>query len=290
MAPTKSTRRTAAKSTQPTAPPNRTEPHRIDTQAVRLVQSKLTADWLTRSVEDRDYGADMMLEAFDGNKPTGILVLLQIKGHAASFGSNLSMAVPVKTLLYARMFQTPFFLVTVSLEDNAAYFVWLQKYINVRLRSENKRWDRQEHVTIHFPKDNILNAEGLTKIRSLVTYTAHRDAGITFLANLVWLAKIVRELESGAGKPALEQALLRLKEIERLEEFLSAYEEHVDYPDLERFRKVLTKAMSYGSYDYGDDDFVDSEMTKLHQIQLMFLSQDDVDEFVVGNSEEDLPY
>lgn len=73
-----------------TLPPRRTETHRIDTQAVRVVRSKLTPDWVERSVEDRDYGIDMMLEAFDGDQPTGILILLQIKGHAGRFGDDMA--------------------------------------------------------------------------------------------------------------------------------------------------------------------------------------------------------
>jgi hypothetical protein len=273
-----------------TSPPNRTEPHRIDTQAVRVVRTKLTPDWLERGAEDRDYGIDMMLEAFDGNRPTGVLILFQIKGHAASFEQEISMAVPVKTLLYARMFQTPFFLLTVSVADNRAHFVWLQKYINTRLAIEHKRWERQEHVTVHFPRDNVLDESGLKKIRSLVTYTAHRDAGFSFLANLIWLRRYIEEFDSGAGKPALEQALLHLKEIERLDEFLQAYEDQVEGLDLELLRKTLEKAKSYGHYDYGDDEVVNDEMTKLSQIELMFLSRDEVDAFVSENSDEDLPY
>jgi hypothetical protein len=278
------------KASEVTSPPNRIETHRIDTQAVRVVRTKLTPDWLERNIEERDYGIDIMLEAFDGNRPTGVLILFQIKGHAASFGEDISMAVPVKTLLYARMFQTPFFLLNVSVEDNTVYFVWLQKYINTRLASENKRWERQEHVTVHFPKDNVLDESGLEKIRSLVTYTVHRDAGFSFLANLIWLKRCVEEFESSSEKPALEQALAHLREIERLDEFLSVYEEQVDGLDMDRLKKTLGKAKSYGYYDYGDDKVVDEEMTKLHEIELMFLSKDDVDAFVAENSDEGLPY
>lgn len=273
-----------------TSPPNRIEPHRIDTQAVRVVRTKLTPDWLERGVEDRDYGIDMMLEAFDGDRPTGILILFQIKGHAASFKQEISMAVPVKTLLYARMFQTPFFLLTVSVADGRAHFVWLQKYINTRLILEDKRWERQEHVTVYFPRDNILDEDGLEKIRSLVTYTAHRDAGFSFLANLIWLKRYVDEFESDAGQPALEQALVHLKEIERLDEFLETYEEQVEGLDLELLRRTLEKAKSYGCYDYGDEEVVSGEMTKLSQIELMFLSKDEVDAFVSENSDEKQPY
>ncbi len=270
--------------------PKRIEAHRIDTQAVRVVRNKLTPDWLERGLEDRDYGIDMMLEAFDGDRPTGVLILFQIKGHAASFKQEISMSVPVKTLLYARMFQTPFFLLTVSVADDRAHFVWLQKYINTRLTSEHKRWERQEHVTVHFPRDNVLNGVGLEKIRSLVTYTAHRDAGISFLANLIWLKRYVDEFESGAGKSVLEQALVHLREIEMLEKFLETYEDHVEGLDLELLRMTLDKAKSYGQYDYGDDKVVNDEMSRLSQIELMFLSKDEVDAFVSENSDKDLPY
>ncbi len=55
-----------------TLPPQRTDEHRIDTEAVRVVRNQFTSDWEERSVEGRDYGMDMMVEAFDGNSPTGI--------------------------------------------------------------------------------------------------------------------------------------------------------------------------------------------------------------------------
>lgn len=273
-----------------TSPPKRSESHRIDTQAVRVVRSKLTPDWVERSVEDRDYGIDMMLEAFNGDQPTGVLVLLQIKGHAGAFEDDIVMAVPVKTLLYARMFQTPFFLVNVSLEDEAAHFVWLQKYMNTRLTTENRRWNRQAHVNIHFPRDNILNDIGLAKIRSLVKYTVHRDLGFTFLGHLIWLEQRIHEFSQGNDKPVLEQALIHLREISKLDEFLGDYEEHLNGLDLDRLRNTLSKALAYGMFDDEDHIVVDKEMESLHAIQLIFLAQDEIDGFVAEHSNEGLPY
>lgn len=273
-----------------TSPPKRSETHRIDTQAVRVVRSKLTPDWVERSVEDRDYGIDMMLEAFDGDQPTGVLVLLQIKGHAGAFGDDIVMAAPVKTLLYARMFQTPFFLVNVSLEDKAAHFVWLQKYINTRLTTENRRWDRQAHVNVHFPQDNVLDDIGLAKIRSLVKYTVHRDLGFTFLGHLIWLEQHIHEFSQGGGKPVLEQALIHLREISKLDDFLGSYVEHVDGLDLDQLKNALSKALAYGMFDDDDHIVVDEEMESLHSIRLMLLSQDEIDGFVAEHTNEGLPY
>lgn len=273
-----------------THPPKRGDTHRIDTDAVRVVRSKLTADWVERSMEDRDYGIDMMLEVFDGDKPTGILVLLQIKGHEAGFGPEIVMPVPVKTLLYARMFQAPFFLLNVSVKDNAVYFVWLQKYINTRLASENNEWDRQGHVNVYFPKDNLLDEKGLRKIRKLVKYSAHQDAGFTFMANLMWLRRNVGDFHNGGGRESLEQALVHLLEIDKLDHFLDKYDDVVGVLELDGLRKIFSKAKAYGQYDYGDEDVVNEGMDKLQQIENLFLSRDEMDAFIAENSDEHLPY
>lgn len=242
-------------------------------------------------MEDRDYGIDMMLEAFDGKSPTGILVLLQIKGHEGAFGSEeVSLSVPVKTLLYARMFQAPFFLLNVSIADSRVHFVWLQKYINTRLTAENPRWNRQDSVKIYFPHDNVLNEAGLAKIRSLVTYVVHRDMGISFLSHLIWLRQYVEEFHVGKGRPALEQAIHRLREIEKLGPFLATYEEFCPGLNLEKMRIALAKAKSYDEFDYGDDKFVDDQLSQLHAIEMMFLEKDEAEAFVAENTDCDFPY
>lgn len=274
-----------------TMPPNRGKTHRIDTEAVRLVRTQLTSDWIERSVEERDYGIDMMLEAFDEENPTGILILLQIKGRKGSFGSDeVSLSVPVKTLLYARMFQAPFFLLHASIEDKQVHFVWLQKYINTRLSLDSPRWDRQEHVNIYFPKDNIFDESGLFKIRSLVTYITHRDMGITFLGHLIWLQHHIDNFHQGQHKHEMEQAISRLKEIIKLKSFLATYEDNSDDLDLEELRLVLEKTKAYGTFDHGHIELIDTQLTCLHAIEMMFLSKDEQDAFVVENLDTDLPY
>ncbi|WP_122170811.1 DUF4365 domain-containing protein [Burkholderia stabilis] len=276
-----------------TLPPKRSDEHRIDSEAVKVVRNLLTADWEERSVEGRDYGIDMMVEAFDGDDPTGTLVLFQIKGLQASFGSEgVSLSVPVKTLLYARMFQAPFFLVHASVADKRAYFVWLQKYINSRLTFENPRWIRQGKVTIHFPLDNELNKDGLAKIRSLSTYVAHRDLGIAFLGHLIILQDRLKDFHATGERGALAEAISRTKEIAKLESFFNMYEETCPdvYVDFEDMLIALKKAESYGEFDFGDDDMVESQVTNLLAIARMFLSQDEGDAFVAENMETNLPY
>ncbi len=273
--------------------PQRSDEHRIDSEAVKVVRNQLTADWEERSVEGRDYGIDMMVEAFDGNDPTGKLVLFQIKGRQESFGNeSVSLSVPVKTLLYARMFQAPFFFVHVSVTDKRTYFVWLQKYINTRLTFENPRWIKQGTVKIHFPLDNELNEDGLAKIRSLSTYVAHRDLGIAFLGHLVMLQDHLHDFHSTRARSALSAAIARTKEIAKLEPFFDTYEETCPdvSVDFDEMLAVLKKAESYGEFDRGDDDIVESNVTNLLAVARMFLSQDEADAFVSENMETHLPY
>ncbi len=233
----------------------------------------------------------MIVEAFENRNPTGILLLFQIKGHEGSFGSgDIVGSVPVRTLLYARMFQAPFFLVNVSLADNQAYFVWLQKYINTRLTSERPRWNKQVSVNIHFPRENLLDENGYAKIRSLVTYVTHRDMGVSFLCHLNWLQRHLNDFCEGGDVPSIEQALMRLREISKLEPFLVTYEDHCENLDLDEMRVVLEKAKSYRAYDHDDEEFVDGQLSDLRGIELMFLSQDDADTFVAENTDTGLPY
>ncbi|WP_137918340.1 DUF4365 domain-containing protein [Hydrogenophaga sp. 2FB] len=274
-----------------TQPPQRSDTHRIDTDAVRVVRTLLTSDWIERSVEDRDYGIDMMLEAFDGKDPTGTLVLFQIKGHEASFGTEpVTFSVPVKTLLYARMFQAPFFLVHVSNTDRKAHFVWLQKYIDTRLSADSPRWDRQAHVTIHFPNENILATDGLQKIRALALHAAHRDVAITFMRHLFWLRRHVDEFQRSKSQPEIEQALIRLKEIRRLEPFLAAYEDFCPELDIDQLRNALKKAKVYGAFDFGDEDLVDVQLGELFAIQMMFLDKDESDVSTLDALDSGFPY
>lgn len=276
-----------------TLPPQRSDEHEIDDDAVRIVRTQLTSNWVERAVSGRDYGIDMMLEAFAGRNPTGTLVMFQIKGRKASFGTGgVSLSVPVKTLLYARMFQAPFFLVHVSVADKRTYFVWLQKYINSRLTFEHPRWTKQEKVTIHFPPDNELNGTGLAKIRTLATSVAHRDLGIAFLGHLVWLQHHFDEFRACKHRSALVEVIARTKQIEKLQPFLDPYIDaspdlDVDFEDL---LAALKKAESYGDFDYDDDERIEEQVGNLQCIARLFLSEDESTASAAEDMDTGLPF
>jgi hypothetical protein len=277
-----------------TQPPRRSLTHRIDTDAVRVVRTKLTSDWLERSVEDRDYGIDMMLEEFEGEDPTGTLLLFQIKGRMDAFGEGeISLDVPVKTLLYAKMFQAPFFLVYVSVEDKRAYFIWLQKYIDIKL-AEDKRWRKQQTIKVYFPEDNELNEMGLDKIGSLVKYVVHRDLGILFLKHLAFFSDHHQEFcVARKSRHCLSEMIRELKEIKKLGVFLDA--RLSDGPaesdvDIDEMLKILRNAEVYGEFEEEAEKTFEKYVTNLHVVARLFLTQDESDAILAESFGTSLPY
>ncbi|WP_406867168.1 DUF4365 domain-containing protein [Paraburkholderia fungorum] len=154
------------KSAGPTQLPKRGPTHKIDTQAVRLVLTQLSPDWLIRSLEERDYGIDLQLEFFDNDEPTGHVAFIQVKGTTESFDSSSSFSLPVKTLLYAELFSAPFFLFRTSITDQVTRFAWLQKFASTTLISTSPNWRNQDHVNILMPEENDLldNSDKFLKI------------------------------------------------------------------------------------------------------------------------------
>ncbi len=278
--------------TTPTAPPQRTEEHVTDTLAVRTIQSCLPGNWVERSTDDRDYGIDLLLEHFDGSSPTGRLFLFQVKGTKATFGDvAVKLSVPVKTLLYARMFHAPFFLVHVSLADRRAYFVWLQKYIDIKVHTHSPDWDRQAEVVIHFPMENdLMSDEGQQKLDEFLRSTAHRDQGITFSRHLVQLWNLIHSFYSVKDAALLTQAHTRLQEIRRLKDFLSHYDDGQNRLDLDRLGRVLGKAAAFNCFDHDEDHFVDKQVAELLMIQTLFLSQGEGDYSDSDPSDPFVPY
>lgn len=171
--------------------PQRVDAHRVDTQAFRTLLNHLDVDWLVRSMEDRDYGIDLQLEIFDGLSPTGVLIFAQLKGTEKSFSEEDSFQFPVKTLLYAELFSTPFFLFRTSISDKKTRFIWLQKFIETKLDDASPQWRTQETVKISMPEDNDLVANP-TRFRKMAMDPVRQRQALDFL-------RIEQNLTSAAG-------------------------------------------------------------------------------------------
>lgn len=158
--------------------PQRTNSHRIDTLAMKKVSLQLGADLLIRSIEERDYGVDALVEYFEGDD-IGQLLFLQIKGTEnpiteSSKGGYVALSdFPKRTMLYAEQFIQPFIVVYTSVEkqqaDNSpSYWIWLQDYIErtADIKQPNWRSNDSETMTLHLPLANQI-ATGQDTLKQL---------------------------------------------------------------------------------------------------------------------------
>ncbi len=267
----------------------RTETHITDTLAVRQIFSSLPENWLVRGLEERDYGIDLSIELFDGENPTGCFSLIQVKGKKKSFeDSNVSMSgFPTKTLEYAQLFPEAFFIFHTSIEDKKTYFVWAQKYIDVRLKKDTPNWAEQGSNTIKFPSENVLGEpSGNAKIEKIMKTLSARKSGLEFLFDFEWLKIHWDSFKLGEDK-LLAQCIDIAKKLRGHKAFYTIYDPEalgVDFFDLlnslEYFFHHPIQDHSYLDEDEARNlSTVDMHIGMLDAMKMRFLSQGDMDEF-----------
>lgn len=145
----------------------RPKQHEIDTQAQRILQSKIPPNWVLRE-QHPDYGIDYEIEVFNKDNPTGIWFRIQLKGTEQCHESEDSISIPFETdkiEYYLSKVPFPVFLFVVQVQKKEIYWLFLQKYANEILRVENPEWMKQTSVTIKIPKTNRFN-NNFTEIES----------------------------------------------------------------------------------------------------------------------------
>lgn len=267
----------------------RTETHIIDTLAVRQIISALPSNWLVRSLEERDYGIDLSIELYNGEHPTGCFSLIQIKGKKNSF-SNDEITLggfPTKTLEYATLFPEPFFIFHNSIEDKKTYFVWAQKYIEIRLSKDNPNWIDQDSNTIKFPIDNLLGSEdGNAKIERIMRKLSANKSGLEFLAEYEWL-KIHWENCKFGETDVILNCIDIVKKLKKHTIFYSVYHSvmnNINLNDLLNRLEFLKTNPIKDSFNLDENEAkelseIDSHINNLESLKMLFLSQRDMDEF-----------
>lgn len=270
------------------AQPQRTDTHRIDTRSVRTLLQHLPDDWVVRSLEERDYGVDLQIEAFKGDLPTGRVAMIQVKGRRAPFGADeVSLGnFPVKTVEYAALFSVPFFVFHTSIDDGLTYFVWLQKYAETKLMETTPNWRSQDSVTLYFPPNNLLHANH-DKIEQILIRHALQKECFTFLGCCEWLQHHIDEIASG-NMDVLPSALYQLARISQLDQdFQARYLENVLDLDLKEMRDSL-EVVKLQPDDLG---IIERQMDYINTAKSSILSQDELDAFTVQSASSDAhPY
>lgn len=261
----------------------RSPTHRIDTRAVRLLISAMPDDWLVRSLEERDYGIDLQVELFDDASPTGGIALIQVKGTCEKVGGAPTLSgFPTKTVEYALLFPQPFFVFYVSIPDNKAHFVWLQKYAATELTQTTPNWRNQDSISIHFPEENVLpdpTSVSVTKISNIVTDYLLLPDGVLFLSRYESLFRCIDELETECDIAHwADAALIQLNGLKQLQAFIKHYDigQQVDLIRLENLLATL-KHDPYSYLEYQNEVRECEESLEL--VRTAFLSQEEVQAF-----------
>jgi hypothetical protein len=239
-------------------------------------------------MEERDYGIDLLLEIFEeyspGHKlehyPTGNLVLAQVKGQQKKFGRSPTFyGFPLKTLLYAELFPIPFLLFYVSLDAKEVRFVWLQKYIQVKLDQEQPQWREgtPDPVNIEFPPDNILSPND-QRITQFLLKQRDRETGMQFLAAYEWLKFHLSSAPGGESK-VVHSALGDLQRLRDLTDFIQRHQGPDNRIDLDELQLHL-EDIAAGKTSFCDvSEHIEKQIQELDRLKLWILSGDDNDRF-----------
>jgi len=170
--------------------------------AVRAIITKLSADWIIRGLDERDYGIDLQMEYFAKNNPTGAFVFGQVKGTKIEFDPDASVKVSldVSFLEYALLFTVPFILFRVSVSTGEIRFLWLQQYVKIKLRGQ-ETWRSQQKITVELPVGNVL-PDNEAKLVQFASAPSEDAQGLAFLMDFHLLEngiQAARSLQASAG-------------------------------------------------------------------------------------------
>lgn len=194
---------------------------------------------------------------------------------------------PTKTLKYSQLFPEAFFIFHTSIEDKKTYFVWAQKYIDVRLKKDTPNWEHQDTNTIKFPKENVLGEEsGNSKIEKIMKTLSAKKSGLEFLFDYEWLKILWESYKHGQAK-LLPQCIDIAKKLRGHTAFYTIYSPETLGVDLFELLNSLEYFLDNPIQDHSclDEDearnlsSVDMQIGMLDAMKMTFLNQGDMDKF-----------
>jgi len=224
----------------------RTYQHIIDTRSIKKVLNALPDHWVVRELSERDYGIDLHIEIFNHTgtdksnhnafESTGNLLNIQVKGTDSkliiSKENTLDFRLHRKSLTYFEKFAIPFILlrVDVSSDDGEIYFVWLQKYIKMKLEHDFPEWRTEKryhpdgkkikpNYKIQIPLKNTLseNLEKLDSIASRIKYLEELTEYIELFSSINWVVENTSLGEFNADADTYSYLVNEVKKLSRLQ-------------------------------------------------------------------------
>ncbi|MBM7806195.1 tetratricopeptide (TPR) repeat protein [Geodermatophilus bullaregiensis] len=185
--------------------PSRPSSHRGETASRNAFTSTCPDNWVVRRIED-EYGIDLEVEIFDGDRATGLTFKVQLKSKDLKPGRAISKSVEVASLNYWLSHDVPVLVVLFDKRSGVMYGGWAHAHDTGSIA------DGAKTTTFSFAPADILDAAGFARIeadvrvvRSLKESLAPRPTPVkcTFADNI---SKSVKPHLLSSFKTALEQS------------------------------------------------------------------------------------
>lgn len=142
--------------------PLRVKSHRLEEISERYFEQALPENWTTEP-PFHDYGVDLAVEIFEGEKATGLELLIQLKASAKPSG-NKTETVTLKTSTYNFLWDKlqVVMLVKYVHAENEAYWLLLR---DVPIPAQDRKT-----FTIHIPRENRLSTAPWQRIQAHIRH------------------------------------------------------------------------------------------------------------------------
>jgi Domain of unknown function (DUF4365) len=160
---------------------DRTEAQILGSQGESLVAHIINSsgDWIARA-QNEDFGVDVEAE-LAVPKVGGLLVKIQVKASRTVEIADKGVAcqIPKKLAAYAESCRLPVVLVRVSIEEQRAWYVWLQRWLLDRQHIGLRTEDMPQSVTHHIPLDSTLQAGLEGELRDIAQWRTRTQLVLT---------------------------------------------------------------------------------------------------------------
>jgi len=150
--------------------PQRPREHIIEDLArMQLHQTFAKVGWASENL-DKDYGEDILVRIFEAGKATPWSFFVQSKGtdnlerYMSKDQKNIFFPIKSKHIEHWSRFWEPVVLAIYDARTETTYWEVIQTYLEAVKDSKHKK--TRKSISVHVPTDNLLDVEGLQRIRN----------------------------------------------------------------------------------------------------------------------------
>lgn len=137
---------------------------------------ELMLPWSNLGWNQRDYGIDTTIEIYSDEQGTGDLIaeskffMVQLKSTKKKKlkNNNISIAIPVKKILYWYVSNVPVLFVVHDQNEDVLYSIWIDESFINQLEAQNSSWSNKNSITVQFGTQNILEKSSKNELKKTV--------------------------------------------------------------------------------------------------------------------------